>query len=80
MCTLFLYCYFGVLATESYEQMADALYKSKWHKLPIFLQKYIVIMIIDMQKPIHYHGFGIADLDLVIFITVRSIKCPEKIA
>lgn len=73
MCILFFYCYFGELATESYEKMADILYESNWYGLPVALQKRFVVMIIDMQQPIHYHGFGIANLNLSSFLAVRFI-------
>lgn len=70
---LFAYCYFGQLATESFEQMAIYLYcSSNWLELPHKLQKYIVVMILNMQRPIHYHGFRVALLNLKTFIQVRN--------
>lgn len=75
---IFLYCYFGALGTESYEKMADALFESNWPDLPVTLQKYIVIMIAGMQKPIHYHGFGIANLNLKTFISVKKKNNPNQ--
>lgn len=74
MGTLFLYCFFGVLATESFEKMAVALYESKWPDLPVALQKHLIVMIMDMQKPIRYHGFAVVDLDMKTFIKVKSTK------
>lgn len=71
---MFLYCYFGVLATESFKSMTDSLYESEWSKFPVALQKYVIVMIANMQKPLRYHGFGIANLDLVTFIGVRIIQ------
>lgn len=72
---LFIYCYFGKLATECFEQMSDCLYYDfGWHDLPIGLQKYLVVMIENMQKPIYYHGFRFAVLDLRTFIQVTPIK------
>lgn len=59
--TPFLYCYFGKSATDSY-----------WQKLPIELQKYLILMIANMQRPLYYHGFGIAVLDLETFIKVKE--------
>lgn len=69
---LFIYCYFGMLSTESFEQMSDYLYYDlNWFEMPFKLQKYLVIMISNMQKPIYYHGFEIAQLSLRTFIQVR---------
>lgn len=71
---LFVYCYFGMLATEYYEQMSDYLYYTlTWPEMPIKLQKYLILLIGNMQRPIHYHGFEIAKLSLRTFIEVRTI-------
>lgn len=64
---LFCYCYFGVAATESYEEMSNGLYNSKWSELSVDLQKYFVVMIANAQRPLYYDGFGIAVLDLQTF-------------
>lgn len=42
---LFFYCSFGKMATESFEQMADCLFEANWQKLPIQLQKYLIIIV-----------------------------------
>lgn len=67
---LFMYCYFGKLATESYENMANCLYQSNWAEFSIETQKYILLMIMNVQQTIHYHGFGVAVLNLETFCTV----------
>ncbi|XP_055297593.1 odorant receptor 2a-like [Sitodiplosis mosellana] len=64
---LFLCCFLGKLASKSYEQMADALYDCNWHKLPLNLQKYLIIMIADAQIPLNYHGCGVITLNLETF-------------
>lgn len=68
--TLFLYCYFGDMASDSHKKISDCAYDMGWYKLPIRLQKYFLLMIENMQKPLFYHGFGIVDLDLRAFIRV----------
>lgn len=77
---LFIYCYFGKLATESYEQMSDCLYYDfDWPYLPVKSQKCLIVMIANMQRPIYYHGFKIAILDLRTFIQVNnSIRLEIK--
>lgn len=64
---LFIYCFFGKLTTESFSKMADSLFNSNWQKFPIKLQKDLVLLIGNMQKPLHYHGFGIVVLNLETF-------------
>lgn len=72
MLSMFIYCYFGKLATESFEQISDCVYDLNWHEMSLNLQKYIVIMISDMQEPLHYHGFKVAILNLNTFLRVSK--------
>lgn len=67
---LFIYCYFGKLATESYQNMADCLYESNWWELPVELQKYFLLMNVNMQRLLFYHGFEVAVLNLETFSKV----------
>lgn len=71
---LFLYCYFGKLATESFKKMAECLCECNWYDLSPEHQKYYIIMIQSAQQPLQYRGFGIAALDLETFTTVRKIN------
>lgn len=70
---LFLYCFFGKLATESFEKSAECLYECNWQDLSVKLQKYLVLMIANSQKPLHYHGFGVAILNLQTFCGVGLV-------
>lgn len=67
---LLLYCYFGKVATESFENKADCLYDVNWPELRVKWQKCIVIMIASTQKPRYYHGIGLAVLKLETFSKV----------
>lgn len=60
------------MASESYERMADALFESNWQSFPSHLQKYLIVFIANAQKPIFFHGFGIAILNLQTFNKVRD--------
>lgn len=68
--TLFLYCYFGQLATEGFIQMSNVLYDSNWSHQSVQLQKCIVFMMSNMQKPLYFNGFGVANLNMRTFISV----------
>lgn len=70
---LFLFCYFGKLATQSFAGMSNALYESNWPEIPVRLQKYFIISIANTQKHIYYHGFGVAVLNLETFTNVRLL-------
>lgn len=68
---LFLYCYFGKMATTNYEQIAHCMYECNWIELPVEMQKYFVLMITDAQRPIYYQGFKIAILNLETMTKVK---------
>lgn len=68
----FLLCYFGKLATESFDEMSVCLYNSNWELMPINLQRNLIIIMQNAQQPIYYHGFGIAVLNLQTFSKVFS--------
>lgn len=71
--SLFVYCFFGKLATTSFEEMANCTYESNWQQLRVDLQTYLILMIGNMQRPIYYHGFGVAVLNLETFCKVTEI-------
>lgn len=67
---LFLYCYFGKLAAESYEQTAVCFFECDWLELPKQFRQYFIIMIANAQQPHCYAGFKLAVLNLDTFCTV----------
>ena len=67
---MFLYCYFGEMATQSFESISDVLYESNWQNLSLQLQKYYILMIGNAQRPLHYHGFHVSILSLNTFAKV----------
>lgn len=69
---LYLYCYFGKLSTESFAKMTECLFECEWQRMEIRVQKYLIMMIANSQKPIYYHGFSVAVLDLETFAKVSE--------
>lgn len=67
---LFLYCFFGKLTVESYEKIADCLFESDWQDCHTELQKFLIVMIGNAQRPIFYNGFGFTVLNLETFCRV----------
>lgn len=78
MTNLLVYCYFGKMTTDSYRKMSDCVFEMNWPELPNQLQKFIILMIENMQRPLYYHGFGIVNLDLETFAKV-SVQIPFEI-
>lgn len=67
---LFVYCYFGNLATESFEKIEDFVNEFNWHELPVDLQKYFILIIQNSQKPLFFHGSKVIVLNLETFSRV----------
>lgn len=72
LCNLFVYCLFGKIATESFENMADCLFETDWPDMSNELQKYLILLIANMQKSLFYHGFEVATLELETFTKVST--------
>lgn len=68
---LLLFCYFGKVATESYQQICDHLYDFKWYQLPNDVQMYFILMISNAQTPMYYSGIGMVIMNLETFTKVR---------
>lgn len=69
--TLFLYCIYGTLASECFHNMPDYLYNQlEWQKFPVNVQRHFIVIIANMQRKLHYHGFGLINLNLASFVTV----------
>lgn len=76
---LFLYSFFGHLATDFYLNLSDDLFESKWHQFPLNLQKYLIIMMGNSQQLLHYHGLGITNLNLNNYLKVNWVYMDLQI-
>lgn len=66
------------MASTSFQRMSHDLYETNWYHLPIETQKSFVVMIKNAQKPIYYHGFGVAILDLELFRRVSTFALRHQ--
>lgn len=73
-CNLFLYCYYGKHATDSYAAFSDCLFECNWMMLPVDLQKCFLPMIRSAQKPLSFHGYNMVNLNLNLFGQVTNQK------
>lgn len=71
---MFLYCYFGQLATDSFQNLDDFLFDLNWFNFSIEQQKCINLILLNSQKPLIYHGFGIVKLDLQSYTKVTKTR------
>lgn len=64
---MFLLCFFGKIATDSFAEMGDISYGADWQNLSPALQRYFIVIIANAQQPLYYDGFGVAILNLEMF-------------
>lgn len=69
---LFCYCFYGRNTTHNYLMFADHLFESNWMNLPVELQEYFPLMISHAQIPLTFHGYGLVNLNLQTFTSVRN--------
>lgn len=67
---LFVYCYYGSIATNRLTAYSKTIYNCKWYLLPSDMQKSFIVMIACAQHPQFYTGFGMINLNLETFSTV----------
>lgn len=60
------------MTTDSFKLMVNSSFHSDWMYLPVKLQKQIILVIGNTQKPFFFDGLGIMKLDLETYATVSS--------
>lgn len=71
----FVFCYFGAMTTIRFAKYADRLYEVHWYNLPTPLQKQLIAIMPNLQRPLYYRGLGMVTLDLVTFVNVKFNTC-----
>lgn len=67
---LFMYCYYGKVATDSLLAYSDSVYNSNWSQHPIGIRKAFIVIIAYAQRPQLFNGFGLVSLKLETFSKV----------
>lgn len=67
---LLTFCYFGKMASDSYEELGDAFYESNWQSFTVEIQKHFILCLKSAQKPAQYRGFGVFILNFETFAMV----------
>lgn len=70
--TIFVYSFTGSLVTSSLLQCADDTYDVLWYRFPANVQKILIIILMEAQKPLRFHAYKIAYMNFEIFMKVRS--------
>lgn len=67
---IYLHCYLGKSVTERYDALPDHLFHSRWYTLPIELQMYFILLLVNTQEPLYFHGLGMYILNMGTFSAV----------
>lgn len=62
-----LFCYFANMASDRLSSIGWAAYTADWHNYPVAWQKFIVLMILRSQKPVHFKGLNLINCTLEVF-------------
>lgn len=69
----FKLCDFGDKITYQLTAVSDLYFELSWYHLPVDLQKYFILMIMNAEKPVYLEGFVI-QCTREVFKKVRTIK------
>lgn len=75
---VFLFCSIGSFTTDNFLRFADISYESLWYNFPVDLQKYLLLIIADAQRPRIFQGLGIINLNLATFTQVCFVDIDER--
>lgn len=73
---LFLVCYVGEHVTTVYLDLKDSIYNISWFLCPLDLQRYIVPMLMNADKPVYFESFGTLNCTNDTFKRV-ILRCSE---
>lgn len=66
-----VFCYCGAMTTDNFSKYVDRLYEIQWYNLPVPLQKQLIIIMANLQRPLFYQGFGMVTSNLSTFVNVK---------
>lgn len=55
----YLVCDFGDKVTYEFTSMCDSYFDTLWLHLPVDLQKYFILAILNAETPVYLEGFGV---------------------
>lgn len=67
----FTFCYCGAMTAYSFSKYVDRLYETHRYNLPVQLQKHLIIIMANLQRPRFYQGFGMVVSNLTIFVNAK---------
>lgn len=69
---IFVFFYLGQMLHTSLDDLSDAIYQSEWYRYPRNIQKFVLIIILRAQQPLHISAFGIMQCNLANYLGVSE--------
>lgn len=69
--SLYLFCHFGNLVTQRFEDVGSQISQLAWYKLPLRSQKDYILILALTQKKVYINGFGNARCTREVFMKVN---------
>lgn len=69
---MFVFCYFGDVVTTKSAAVADKAYQTMWYMYPVRMQPYIILIMLQSQKPFFLKGFDLISCSLENFTWVSK--------
>lgn len=54
---LMVLCFFGEYVTTSFAMISKTIVETEWNEYPIQMQKMLLTILIDVQRPVHIKAF-----------------------
>lgn len=68
--SVYVYCYFGKMSTDCFEQLVDCIYTANWLGQNSNSRKILILIMTNAQQPLYYHGFHIIIINMATFTQV----------
>lgn len=75
----FLFCNYATIATENVDEIGFRTYASDWFNYPLYVQKYIILIIARSQEPIQFTGFNLIYCNREMFGKVFILQLNQLI-
>lgn len=66
----YVYCLLGAIVTDNGLRLSDILYNSMWQDLSNANKKSLILMIVNMDRPMIFDGLYVLPLNLITFTAV----------
>ncbi|GAB0087154.1 uncharacterized protein DMENIID0001_014320 [Sergentomyia squamirostris] len=70
LCLMYILCYFSQILRNASDDMAEALYMTKWYVMQVKDQKNLLMLMIKFQYPLEVETFGFGIISINTFVQI----------